>query len=544
MTLMEERSGSARSAWGNRTGRAVFVSLGMFLLGAWQVLAGCGISWQAPVNHFNGVNEQGFVSYWEELGRLDFGRQGGGENLELPVIINFRSNRESSSPYLGYGWMLALLESSIYQVDERRFIMTQPDGYQRWFWRGQPADTVLKGQGNWMAEIKGDIIVAQASCGWRFDYAKGRLISMGTPDDRTIEFIYDGAVCTGIREKGVTKLEVERDASGKTVAITGNGQRMEIGLGDKPRVQAIGGQRVVGRIDQSLKSMTFADSVRPVYTFGVSEDLKPTLRIQTPAKPERLIAWDPATHRIDSDNGWTYTVKHDGDMAKNAEIRRTDPKGRSEYWHDDAARGQEIVQTLDGVRTIRKEFASGKLRGRLREVVKTAPGAEPQTVEKYRYDENGRMLFAKKNDETHEYRWSDDGSEKTVYKNDRPFSVSKYDALGRVVQYDQPGYGRQTFEYPGTDVRKVVTIPEVFQKDGIGDKALDFANQTVRLERGGKTVEEWLPGGSHFEYSYDQITGHVIAASRDGKLLYEYLRDGETMTRVNHLVKEIKEQLQ
>jgi len=64
---------------------------------------GCGISWKAPTNHFDGVNERGFLSYWEQIGEFDFGGA-----LKIPLILNFRSNRDSVSPYGGYGWLVVL----------------------------------------------------------------------------------------------------------------------------------------------------------------------------------------------------------------------------------------------------------------------------------------------------------------------------------------------------------------------------------------------------------------------------------------------------
>ena len=72
----------------------------------------CGLRMDKPHAHFDGADEQGHVLFAETLGNLDLG-----ENLTLPIYAVFQSNWQSSSPYLGQGWMLPLLESKIVQID-------------------------------------------------------------------------------------------------------------------------------------------------------------------------------------------------------------------------------------------------------------------------------------------------------------------------------------------------------------------------------------------------------------------------------------------
>src|SRR5689334_19404920 len=116
---------------------------------------GCGLKWRLPKDHFNGVNESGSVSYWEQVGELDLS-----DGLKIPLVIGFESSRESVSPYLGHGWILALLDSNIVQTDENNFKMTLPDGYTLSFARERQAPSLLSGQAGWKAEIKNQTITA------------------------------------------------------------------------------------------------------------------------------------------------------------------------------------------------------------------------------------------------------------------------------------------------------------------------------------------------------------------------------------------------
>src|SRR5438045_3848946 len=71
----------------------------------------CGINWRIPTTYFENVDEKGYACYSERVAEIDLG---GG--LKLPLIVNFQSERESISPYLGKGWVLALFESRIVQT--------------------------------------------------------------------------------------------------------------------------------------------------------------------------------------------------------------------------------------------------------------------------------------------------------------------------------------------------------------------------------------------------------------------------------------------
>ena len=116
-------------------------------------LSACGLDWSPPTNHFDGVDEQGYVEYWEKVADVDFG-----DGLKLPMEIGFRSHYENGapSPYLGAGWVIPLLEANFVQTGENSFEMLQPDGWTNLFLRKDT--TTLNGSAGWMAQINGDTI--------------------------------------------------------------------------------------------------------------------------------------------------------------------------------------------------------------------------------------------------------------------------------------------------------------------------------------------------------------------------------------------------
>ena len=82
--------------------------MGLLTIGATGEALSCGIDWRLPQSHFEGVDEQGHVLYSEKIGDLD-----AGENLHIPLHIMFKSEWMASSPNLGRGWMLPLLDPGL-----------------------------------------------------------------------------------------------------------------------------------------------------------------------------------------------------------------------------------------------------------------------------------------------------------------------------------------------------------------------------------------------------------------------------------------------
>ncbi len=126
----------------------ILLCFSFFNLLAGHSVAG-GVDWVMPVDYFDGVSDVGgYVDYWETVGSVDCGN-----GLKLPIFINFRSNNVATSPYLGQGWTLPLLESHMVQTGLNSFLMVQPDGTRNFFTRDKPEDTELKDPAGWKAGI-------------------------------------------------------------------------------------------------------------------------------------------------------------------------------------------------------------------------------------------------------------------------------------------------------------------------------------------------------------------------------------------------------
>jgi hypothetical protein len=371
-----------------RIAAAMILAVGVLTFDA----VGCSVEWRLPKDHFDGVNEYGYVSYWEKLGELDLG-----DGVKMPLNIGFESTRESVSPYLGHGWVLTLLDSRIVQSSEREFQMVQPDGYTVSFGRDGKNANLLNGSAGWKAEIRAETITAYASCGWKLLFLKGKLAGFTTPKNRTYDFVFEGGKVTEIKQRdGATLLRVEMDAaSGVVTGLKYGEQHFGIELGAKPQVQSIQGRNVVAGMQSSLRQLTFPNGTKKTYEFAANESVQPTLTIGGPVS--RTIVWDPATKRITKDGLWTYDITPSKVAWENAAIGRTKPTGQTEYWLYDAARGQETTLGFDGVKKIRSWFVSGKLAGANRSIVSIDAKGVRTVTNDWSYDETGRWIRIRMN---------------------------------------------------------------------------------------------------------------------------------------------------
>lgn len=351
--------------------------------GVYHSLA-CGLSWEVPQDHFPGVNGKGYVSYFEKVGVVGFGN-----DLKLPLIINFNSSNEKTSPYLGKSFTLFLLEANMVQISENGFMATQPDGSLNYFMRTEPNGNVLNGSAGWKGEINGDTITTWAPCGWKIEYYRGKIVSMVTPQNRTLNFVYSGETVTEIRENGTAKLAIEYAKQGEADALVFGGKRMQITLDQKPAVQNVQGQNFVGGMDQSLKTLDPTSGKTASFEFSVNQKVQPTLKITSNNNTTRLITWDPATKRIISDGDWVYTITPN--QNSNAAIARANSMHQSEYWSYDAAKGQEITQGLNGDKTTRSWFVSGASTGNDRRE-ETITKDRQKIVHEWIYDDNGQLV--------------------------------------------------------------------------------------------------------------------------------------------------------
>ncbi len=510
-------------------------------------LFSCGVESQLPYNHFNGVNERGYVSYWEQIAAVDFGN-----GLRLPVIINFRSDRNSSSSYLGSGWSLPLVESFIYPVNERNFVMVGVDGANRYFYRKNSQDTILKDKAGWAAEIKDDTITAWAECGWKYTFKNGKVMSIQTPGGRTLDYLYSGDRVTGIREGGneVVKMIVN-PTDKKATGMEFNNRRIQFELRDRSIIRNAAGNNPVTETALTLNKVTEWKVEPREYIFGVNEKNQLTLQIG-----DRLITWNPETKRIISDGGWTYeiSINTDKEVFANAAIKRTNSKGESEFWHKDNAKGTEEVQGIDGVSEVTMRFTSGNLMGKVRKIQRITKEGEKKDIFRATYDEQGKVLREVLEDGSrNEYEYAANGDKIQKRMKDGNFQFKRiFSADGKTLTVeDASGKTEQVFfDDKDRDTKTLINGKlhslKTYAPEGTWQKTEVYSNDGAKLTRtfyseydeNGRLISEKATdhlGGypetiRRFKYdNFGKLT--EITDSANGITNFMYSADGEKIVK-------------
>jgi len=340
----------------------------------------CGIDWNPPKSHFDGVDFQGHVHLIKKMGEIS------AKSKKLPLYVIFNSNY-GNSPYGGAGFEIPLIEARMLQVDENTFLLKNPAGWLWPFVRSKDKN-ILDGSAGWKAVINGDSITAWAPCGGKMVFSKGKITRLETKDV-TLDYVYSGELLSEIREGSTTLLKVNVSSQ------TGQVQGLSVGLKEtisfqqssKPRVQAIADKNNISALDTSISKITLLDDKELIYEFGVNDKLQPTVNVNG----SRLIVWNPSNKSILSDKEWTYNISQKEGLLSYANIKRSNPKGQQEAWECDPNRGEESFSHADGFSRKRLWFTSGKLAGRPRTITDTINGKEVRS-RKWNYDEDGKLL--------------------------------------------------------------------------------------------------------------------------------------------------------
>jgi hypothetical protein len=390
----------------------------------------CGLDWSPPVSHFENVDYQGNVHIVRKIGEVE----------KLPLYLIFNSTF-GNSPYVGSGFELPFLEARMWQVDEGRFQAKMPTGWL-WIFQRTKDPTVLEGNAGWKGVIKDDTITAWAPCGDKITFKTGRIASMKIKEDLYSYNYRDGRVAS-VEKNGKPVLEIKRDAmSGEVTGIALPGTWDAIGLAataERPVVESIGGKNVVSRVEKTLGEVTPASGGGKVaFEQTVNGELNPTIKLG-----DQLIAWNPATKKIVKDGEWNYDVKPGAGPFDNAAIGRENARNQSEFWHRDNAKGEEIVQGIDGSKKVTTWFTSGKLVGRKREQITLSPSGEPFRKKKFIYDNDGSILRASQNgkilSQWETVRRSEDSSYARVERHGDG-------RLKSITYYDKDGMARHSFD--------------------------------------------------------------------------------------------------
>jgi hypothetical protein len=206
----------------------------------------------------------------------------------------------------------------------------------------------------------------------------------------------------GITENGVTRLALSRDEkTGLISSLEMNRKKYLFDYEGKPRIENVGGQNLVGGVEPSLHQITYPQEMggkKETYDFAVTEKMLPSLNITDAQVKERMIVWG-TEGKILQDREWTYTIKPQSDPnARFASIERKNAEGKSEFWNKDEAKGEEVTQGIDGVKTVTTWFTSGIVAGKLRKEV-TMLNNKILYQNSRSYDDNGRVIKIKKNNQ-------------------------------------------------------------------------------------------------------------------------------------------------
>lgn len=376
----------------------------VFSLSLPQTAYTCGLVWYQAHSecHFDGMDNQGNVFLIQKLGEMESVK-----GCRLPFYAVFKSESGNRSPYAGYGWSVPLLESKIVQVDENRFCVFQPDGFQRMFGRDKKDANILRSSKVWTANIQGDTITAWCRCssnGSKLVFKKGRLISMDVKEGK-FDYVYERDRVAEIREGDRTVLKVEKkpltdDVIGLTLL---NGQKIGLERDKRLLMQVINNRKLNGGMVESLSKVILPDETIRIFDYRVDENFNPML-----THNDRQIVWDAAAGKVIRDGEWIYSITTGPRPGENAAIARTNAQNQTEFWHKNYAKGEEITEGSDGVRKIVTWFTSGKLRGRKRKEVEIKDGVK-KTLCEYSYNEKG-FLIRIRNDKKDTFMvYEDDG---------------------------------------------------------------------------------------------------------------------------------------
>ena len=328
---------------------------------------GCGLDWTLPTNHFDGVEEHGYVSYWEKIGEADLG-----DKLVIPININFNSHREAISPILGKGWMVALLESHVEPLDENSMKVVMPDGWNFYFYRNGNTET-WGGNAGWVGETNNTVFTIKAPCGWSIKFDGGKIQKIGSNTNRTLSYKYNGPVATEVDLDGKAFVQVENNTStGLPGDILIGGQKIDIATAQRPRIMTKLNQNLVTGFDQSLSALQWPDGRKESFTFGTDKNLNPTLAITPVDGIDHTFTWDAATRQIRFDGNWSYNLQQVGGHLR---FNRVLSQGQSESYENDGATGLTIEKSLNGNDIATYRFVSGLLIGRIRKVEEQSKGS-------------------------------------------------------------------------------------------------------------------------------------------------------------------------
>lgn len=367
--------------------RAILGAVVVICVASVSTAKSCG-DFRKPETHFDGVNEYGFVSYWDQLGEIKLS-----DGTVLPLIIGFRSDWETltPSPHLGSGWLFGLLDSYFVQRSENAFDMISIDGYTVPFGRDPKAPSILNGAQGWKAEIKGDVVTVWAECGWKLQFTKGKISGITTPKNSVVQIRRDQTgLVNDIVEGTNILLKLHRDSATNLTVSLRDDKIIRLRLTEKPFIESVNGVNVIGARNLAIGNVVKPDLSAISFDYSLSETLEPRMTVVNEGNLPRLFTWNPSTRIISSDGKWKYDITTSNTPGYNAKIARTNNAGQQELWHYDQLKGSEAISHASGSQETRFFFSTGLLAGKLRK--KVVKESDSEITISPSYSEKGDLL--------------------------------------------------------------------------------------------------------------------------------------------------------
>lgn len=437
--------------------------LGLLTLQTYTVSTyGCGVPWDVPKSHYEGVDFQGHVHIVEELSRIDMGESG--ENLPLFFILN-SSARYSSATGIAE---IPLLQSRIIQLDESTFLCKSPSGWLLPFTRTASDKNILSGPLGMLATVSDNEIVVSAECGLRMKFEKGRITELKT-GKTTLHYRYAGNRVSEISNGSNLVMQVVYEGDGEEISslkLAGN-ESVEFRWASMPQVQSVSGNRLIGQTQRVISQITFPTGIKKTFEFGVDEEMRQTLNIDNTQR----YAWAPETELITSDSGWTYEVTPGKFRFSHASIGRVNSAGEKEFWHNDKESGVEKV-VKNGITETTRRFVGGIFDGQIRSKERLDAEGKLERSQ-YSYDQSGRLArLVEPDNSIKTFAYDESGRIVGIRHNEHQVFQQAFDDKGRpkqVTRADRTEYFfyKEDFEFGNT----LSLFPPVVFQDIIADVA-------------------------------------------------------------------------
>jgi len=360
------------------------------IVGATSDASDCGGWMRQPSLHFPHISSDGSLYFSDKLIEIPIG-----SDLSLPIIVNFDNTRFNQSPYVGDGWRVALFESFVYSVDERRKHVVMPDGHRFVFLKKR--DNFFVGNQGWVGKRDGDRFEIAAKCGSNgLVFERGYLSEISSGDDLAVLVRDDDGRVTSIVDGDGREVAFCRFDEGRLAELVSGKASLRMyqdvivpDIVDRERVLEYSNSPSLLRIDVVHDGVVVSERT---YERHYGRELD-GLRVSRARGSLFDFSWDPKTSIVLNDGTWRYQVI-EVDGSDGVERRKD---GDVEVYVNNRDKGFEITKRA-GQRYQRKQFYTrGMLKNKTRSIEYLDEGSELEDANwapgiTRSYDEDGILI--------------------------------------------------------------------------------------------------------------------------------------------------------